>query len=306
MDFAVNILGCGSAVPTLRHQPSSQVVEHRDRLFMVDCGEGAQQQFRRMRLKFSRLNHIFLSHLHGDHFLGLPGLLSTLDLHEKGSAVTVYTFKEGAEAIGNMLRFVCGDKLTYDLRFEILHPRQSGIIYEDSSLSVSCFPLYHRVPTLGFMFREKPKPRHVRGDMLRFHGVPHYRVAEIREGADFVTPEGKVIANSLLTTEADPSMSYAYCSDTMFDPRVARAIEGVDTLYHEATYAESEAYLAEPRGHSTARQAGEIASLAGARRLILGHYSKRYVDEAPLVAEARETFAGEVIAANEGMKIQLL
>ncbi|MDE7388391.1 MAG: ribonuclease Z [Muribaculaceae bacterium] len=305
MTFSVNILGCGSAVPTLRHQPASQVIDHRDRLFMVDCGEGAQLQMRRMKLKFSRLNHIFLSHLHGDHFLGLPGLLSTMALHEKGSAVTVYTFREGAEIIGSMMRFICGDT-PFDLRFEILKPGQTGIIYEDNSLEVSCFPLYHRVPALGYLFREKPKLRHAVGDMIRFHDVPHYRVPEIREGADFVKPDGTVIPNSILTSAPDPIMSYAYCSDTMTDSRVARAIEGVDTLYHEATYAESEAALARPRGHSTARQAGEIATMAGARRLILGHFSTRYFSEERLVEEARQTFAGEVIAANEGMKIQLL
>lgn len=303
--FSVNILGCGSAVPTLRHQPASQVIDYRDRLFMVDCGEGAQLQMRRMKLKFSRLNHIFLSHLHGDHFLGLPGLLSTMALHEKGSAVTVYTFREGAELLGSMLRFICGDT-PFDLRFEILKPGQSGIIYEDNTLEVSCFPLYHRVPTLGYLFREKPKQRHVRGDMLRFHEVPHYRVPEIRAGADFVKPDGTVIANRLLTTDADPVMSYAYCSDTVFDPRVVRAVEGVDTLYHEATYADVDAPKARPRGHSTAREAGRAAAMAGAKRLILGHFSKRYFSEEMMVEEARQEFTGEVIAANEGMKIKLL
>ncbi len=226
-------------------------------------------------------------------------------LHEKGSAVTVYTFREGAELLGSMLCFICGDT-PFDIHFEILSPGQHGVIYEDSSLTVSCFPLYHRVPTLGYLFQEKPKPRHANGEMLRFHGVPHYRVADIRAGADYVTPDGRVIPNSVLTSDPDPAMSYAYCSDTMFDPRVARAIEGVDTLYHESTYAESEASLARPRGHSTARQAGELATMAGARRLILGHFSKRYFDEAPMVDEARQTFSGEVIAADEGMKIPLL
>ncbi|MDE5972922.1 MAG: ribonuclease Z [Muribaculaceae bacterium] len=305
MQFTVNVLGCGSAVPTLRHQPASQVIDHRDRLFMVDCGEGAQLQMRRMKLKFSRVNHIFLSHLHGDHFLGLPGLLSTMALHEKGSAVTVYTFKEGAEIIGSMLRFICGDT-PFDLRFRILTPGSREVIYEDQSLSVSCFPLYHRVPALGFIFREKPKPLTVNGDMVKFHQVPHYMIPSIRSGADFVSPDGTVVPNSHLTLPAPPAMSYAYCSDTMFDPRVAADVEGTDTIYHEATYGESEAHLARPRGHSTAAQAGTIARMAGARRLILGHFSKRYFDETPLVEQARAEFNGDVIAANEGMKINLL
>lgn len=272
---------------------------------MVDCGEGAQLQMRRMRLKFSRLNHIFLSHLHGDHFLGLPGLLSTMALHEKGSAVTVHTFREGAELLGSMMRFICGDT-PFELNFHILSPRQHGVIYEDDSLTVECFPLYHRVPTLGYIFREKPKPRHVRGDMIRFHGVPHYKVPEIKAGADFITPEGKTIANALLTSSPEPAMSYAYCSDTIFDPRVARAVAGVDTIYHEATYAEADAAKARPRGHSTAAQAGKTAAQAGARRLILGHFSKRYLTEEPMIHEAAQFFSGEITAADEGMKINLL
>lgn len=303
--FSVDILGCGSAVPTLRHQPASQVIDHRDRLFMVDCGEGAQLQMRRMRLKFSRLNHIFLSHLHGDHFLGLPGLLSTMALYDKGSAVTVYTFADGAEIIGSMLKFICGDT-PFDIKFRILTPGQTGVIYEDSSLTVETFPLYHRVPTQGFIFREKPKLRHIRPDMMEFHGVPHYRVNEIRAGADFIRADGTLVPNRLLTTDADPAMSYAYCSDTIFHPAVARAVAGVDTIYHEATYAEADAEKARPRGHSTAAEAGRIAAMAGAKRLILGHFSKRYLDESPLVAEARAEFPGTVIAANEGMKIDLL
>lgn len=272
---------------------------------MIDCGEGAQLQMRRMKLKFSRLNHIFLSHLHGDHFLGLPGLLSTMALHEKGSAVTVYTFREGAELLGSMLKFICGDT-PFDINFHILEPGQTGVIYEDNSLTVSCFPLYHRVPALGYLFQEKPKLRHANGEMIRFHRVPHYRVEEIRAGADFVRDDGVVIPNSVLTSDPEPVMSYAYCSDTVADRRVAEAVRGVNTLYHEATYGEAEAHLARPRGHSTARQAGEIAAMAGAKRLILGHFSKRYTDESHLVAEASQVFSGEVIAANEGMKIDLL
>ena len=304
MDFSLNILGCGSATPTARHLPSAQVVDHRSRLFMVDCGEGAQLQLRRMKLKMQRINHIFLSHLHGDHFLGLPGLLSTKALHEKGSAVTIHTFSEGAKLLQQMLGFLCGDT-PFDIRYNILTFGQTGTIYEDDALTVDTFPLYHRVPTQGYVFRERPKMRHVVGDMLAFHQVPHYRVTEIRAGADFVKPDGTVVPNAVLTTDATPAMSYAYCSDTMFDRRVAKAVEGVDTIYHESTYGDSEAHLARQRGHSTARQAAQIAAMTGARRLILGHYSKRYHTTDTLVAEAAEEFHGEIIAANEGMRIPL-
>lgn len=302
--FEVNILGCGSATPTLRHQPTSQVVNHRDRLFMIDCGEGAQLQMRRQRLKFSRLNHIFISHLHGDHCLGLTGLLSTLALHEKGSAVTLHLFAEGAEYFRRAVDFFCGDT-PYRINFDVIPHGCRGVIYEDDSLEVEAFPLYHRVPCSGFIFREKPKLRHIRPEMTRFFEVPVRELPAIRAGADYVMPDGRIVANERLTTPAEPALSYAFCSDTMFDERVARAVEGVDVLYHEATYDDSYAHNARPRGHSTAREAGRIARLAGVKRLVLGHFSKRYLSEDSLLREALEEFP-DVTVANEGMKIELL
>lgn len=271
---------------------------------MIDCGEGAQQAMRRYRIRFERLNHIFLSHLHGDHCFGLPGLLSTLALHEKGSAVTIHTFAEGADMLKRIMDFFCRDT-PYEINYDIIKPGQTDVIYEDSSLTVSTFPLYHRVPCTGFLFREKPKPRHLKGDMVRFYDVPVKQLADIKAGADFVTADGRVVPNGRLTTDADPVMSYAYCSDTMFDERVAKAIEGVDTVYHEATYDDEFADKARQRGHSTAREAARIAAMCGARRLIIGHFSKRYLSEDLLLAQAGEVFPN-VIAANEGLAIDLL
>ncbi len=305
MDFSVNILGCGSATPSLRHLPSAQVIEHRQRLFMVDCGEGAQLQIMRMRLKMNRLNHIFISHLHGDHFLGLPGLLSTMALHEKGHSVTVHTFERGAELIRSMIDFIIGDT-PFELNFNIIDPTKRQTLYEDKSLTISSFPLYHRVPAVGFLFQEKPKGRHINGEMVRFHEVPNYLMESLRRGEDFVKPDGTVIPNERLTFEASPSASYAYCTDTMFDRRLVASIRGVDTVFHDSTYGDAEAHLAAPRGHSTARQAGEIARRAGAKTLILGHFSKRYDDETDLARQAAEEFPdGQIIIANEGMKIEL-
>lgn len=302
--FQINILGCGSATPTARHQPSCQVIDFRDRLMMIDCGEGAQLQFRRMRLKFSRLNHIFISHLHGDHFLGLPGLLSTLALHDTGGTIVVHTFREGIDILRRIMGVFCRDT-PFDIVYDEIEPTR-GVIVDDKAFTVETFPLYHRVPAVGFMFREKPKPRHINGEMVRFHQVPVSQMQAIKAGADFVRPDGRVISNSILTTDAEPAVSYAYCSDTMFNRRVAEDIHGVDTLFHEATYLADNLPLAAPRGHSTAAQAGEIATLAGARRLVLGHYSQRYDDDAAFAAEAAGTFSGEMIAAREGMKIDLL
>lgn len=302
--FRINILGCGSASPSLRHLPTSQVIDHRDRLMMIDCGEGAQLAMRRQRLKFSRLGHIFISHLHGDHCFGVPGLLSTLALHEKGSAVTIHTFAEGADLLQRIMNYFCGDT-PYAIHYNIIKPGQSDIIYEDDALTVSTFPLYHRIPCTGYIFREKEKPRHINGEMARFHQVPLWRMAEIKAGADYTTPDGRIIPNSHLTTDPEPAMSYAFCSDTVFDKRVARAVEGVDTIYHEATYDDSCAQLARERGHSTAREAARIAAMAGARRLVLGHFSKRYTDETPMLQQALEEFP-DVTIAREGMKIDLL
>lgn len=301
--FQVNILGCGSATPSTRHLPSCQVIDFRDNLFMIDCGEGAQLTLRRMKMKFSRLNHIFISHLHGDHCFGLPGLLSTLALHDKGGTVTIHTFKDGAKVFGDMLKYFCRE-MPFDIRFNVIEPT-TAIIHEDDSMTVSTFPLYHRIPCVGFIFREKPKLRLLRGDMVKFFNIPIRELHGIKCGADFITPDGQVIANSRLTTPADPAMSYAYCSDTMFNRRVATSVKGVDVIYHEATYDDAFASKARERGHSTAREAGIIAREAGVSRLILGHFSKRYLSESEHLAQALEEFP-DVTIANEGMKIDLL
>lgn len=300
--FQLNILGCGSASPSLRHLPSCQVIDFRDRLMMIDCGEGAQLSMRRERLKFSRLNHIFISHLHGDHVLGLPGLLSTLSLHEIGGTITVHCFEEGAEILSKIMDFFCRER-SYKLVYDIVD-HNGGMVYEDDTLSVEAFPLYHRVPCVGYIFREKPKLRHINAEMVEFYKVPFWQRRALKEGADFVTAEGVVIENERLTHDAEPSVSYAYCSDTAFDMRVAEAVKGVDVIYHEATYDDSWAEKAHERGHSTAGEAAKIAAAAGAKLLILGHYSKSYNDESLHLADARKYFPN-VIAANEGMKIEL-
>lgn len=302
-NFQVNILGCGSATPSTRHMPACQVIDFRDRLFMIDCGEGAQLQMMKQHLKFSRLSHIFISHLHGDHFLGLPGLLSTLALHEKGGTLTIHTFAEGARILREIMAVFCRET-SFEICYNIITPERA-VIYEDHALTVETFPLYHRVPCVGFKFSEKPKPRHLRGDIIRFFNIPVSRLEDIRKGADYVTPDGAVITNDRLTMPADPAVSYAYCSDTMYNPAVADDVRGVDVLYHESTYADDFAEKAAPRGHSTAREAGRIAAAAGVGRLVLGHYSKAYDSDEPFLRDASEEFPN-VIAAREGLKIDLL
>ncbi|MDE6225750.1 MAG: ribonuclease Z [Muribaculaceae bacterium] len=300
--FEINILGCGSATPSLRHLPACQVLDFRDNLMMIDCGEGSQLQMRRMKLKFSRLNHIFISHLHGDHCLGLPGLLSTLSLHQRTGTVTVHMFQEGTDLFKPMIDFLCRDR-SYDLVFEPVD-HNGGIVFENDSIIVEAFPLYHRVPTVGYIFREKPKSRHLKGDMIKFYNVPVSLIPDLKDGKDIVLPDGRLVEARHVTTEPSPALSYAYCSDTMFDKRVANAIKGVDVVYHEATYLDNEAVKARERFHATASQAAEIAREAGAKMLILGHYSKMYFDEQGHLDEARPIFEN-TIAANEEMKIDI-
>lgn len=301
--FRINILGCGSATPSLRHLPSCQVIDFRDNLMMIDCGEGAQLSMRKMKLKFSRLNHIFISHLHGDHVLGLPGLLSTLSLHGKTGTVTIHTFKEGIELLKPLVDFLCHDP-SYELVWNEISPA-GGTILETPALTVSTFPLYHRVPAVGFLLRETPKPRHIKGDMVEFHQVPVSRIADIKAGADFVKPDGTIILNEMLTSPPDPSVSYAYCSDTTYNPLIAEAVRGVDLLYHEATYIDADSHKAHERGHATASEAARTALEAGARQLLLGHYSKSYTDESAHLAQAKAIFPN-TLAADEGMTIDLL
>lgn len=301
--FQIDILGCGSATPSVRHNPSGQIINFRDRLMMVDCGEGSQLAMRRMGIGFNRLEHIFISHLHGDHCLGLPGLLSTMALHDKGGRIRLTLPQDGLDRMRDIISLFCPDS-PFEIEYQGVG-NEPCTVADDHAMTVEAFQLKHRVPCLGYIFREKPKPRHLRGDMIRFFGIPIADLHAIKQGADWTAPDGRVIANERLTTAPDPSVSYAYCSDTMFSPAVAEAVKGVDVIYHEATYDDSLAEQARRRGHSTAREAGKIARMAGAKRLIIGHYSNRYTSTELLLRQAREEFEN-VTAADEGMKIDLL
>ena len=298
----LNILGCGSATMTPRHQPSCQVLNVRDNLTMIDCGEGAQLAVRRMKLKLMRLNHIFISHLHGDHWFGLPGLVSTMALLNRTNSLTIHTFKDGAELFSTWLDYFCRER-PFEVRFNIIDTHKR-LIWEDDAMTVTTFPLAHRVPAVGFLFREKPKLRHIIGDEVKRLGVPHYAMNSLRQGEDWVSPDGIVIPNEQLTTAADAAISYAYCSDTKFSKRVIKSVEGVDWLYHEATYDDSLRVKAHKRYHSTALEAATVAREAGVGQLILGHFSKRYLDDTPLLQEAQSVFPSTRLA-NEGLVIDL-
>lgn len=298
-DFNIHILGCGSALPTKRRAPSAQVVDSRGKLYMIDCGENTQARLREARLGFSRLTHVFISHLHGDHCFGLPGLLSTLGLLGRVGDLVVHGPRGIEEFLEPFFRlFFKG--MTYEVRIETVDPRERALVMEDHSTRVWSLPLKHRVPCCGYLFEEKPREAHIIREMIDFYHVPVKRIAEIKRGADFVTPEGVVVPNARLTRPADPPRRYAYCSDTAYAPAIIPWIEGVDLLYHEATFAEEDAARARETFHSTAREAAMIARDAGVKRLLIGHYSARYEDVTRLRDEARAIFP-ETYLSDEGM-----
>ena len=293
--FELHILGCGSALPTTRHFATSQVVNLRDKLFMIDCGEGAQMQLRKSRLKFSRLNHIFISHLHGDHCFGLMGLISTFGLLGRTAELHIHSPKGLEELLTPMLNFFC-HTLAYKVIFHEFDTRQTSVVYEDRSMTVTTIPLQHRIPCCGFLFAEKARPNHIIRDMVDFYKVPVYELNRIKNGSDYVTPEGEVIVNTRLTRPSDPPRKYAYCSDTIFRPEIVEQLSGVDLLFHEATFAESELARAKETYHTTAAQAARIALGAGVRQLVIGHFSARYEDENILLKEASAVFPNAILA----------
>lgn len=295
--FELHILGCGSALPTMRHLPTSQVLNIREKLFMIDCGEGTQLQFRRSRLSFSRLSHIFISHLHGDHCFGLIGLISTLGLLGRTGDLTIHAAPELEELLRPQLNFFCGE-LSYRVIIKPFDPSKNEVIYEDRSVKVSTIPLDHRMPCAGFLFEEAENDSRLNGDLIKFFQIPIKSLQSIKDGADYVMPDGTVIPNERLAKPRVPARKYAFCSDTAYREAIIPIIEGVDLLYHEATFLESEVARATKTRHSTARQAATIAAKANVKKLILGHYSSRYEDDEPFRAEAQDIFPN-VILANE-------
>ena len=300
-EFNINILGCGSALPTTRHLATSQIVDLRDKLYMIDCGEGTQVQMRRMRVRFGRLAHIFISHLHGDHCFGLPGLISTLGMLGRTGELVVHGPKEVETYLRPVMDLFCRG-MEFEVRSNPVDTRSHSLVMEDRSLSVYSIPLKHRIPTCGYLFAEKPKEAHIIREMTDFYQVPVRCMKDIKQGQDYVTPEGEVVPNSRLTRPAAPPKRYAFCSDTAYNRSIIPIIEGADLLYHEATFAECDLARAKETFHSTARQAAEIARDAHVKRLVIGHYSARYEDLSELHREAEAVFPGTILG-NEGTVI---
>ena len=269
---------------------------------MIDCGEGAQQQMQRMHLKFNRLRHIFLTHLHGDHILGLPGLLQTLSLTGFNGKLTLHTFKDGIRLIDRIRSFF-GYELGYELEYDVIEPAHA-LILDNDVITVESHPLNHRVECVGYIFREKTKPRHLKPEMLEFHKVPIAWRHRIKKGEDFIKPDGTVIPNSHLTSAPTPSVSYAHLTDTAYMPELAAVCKGVTCLLHDTTYGDDRTTQASERGHSTARQAAMLAREADAKMLLLSHFSSAYRDENVLLQQAKEVFP-ESKLSHEGLQINL-
>ena len=287
--FKVHILGCGSALPTLQHNASSQIVELREKLFMIDCGEGTQIQLRRSRIHFSKIIAVFISHLHGDHCFGLPGMISTFGMTGRTAPLHVYAPAAFEPILDQTLSFFC-QGLEFKVVFHAVDTTQNKVVYEDRSLTIETIPLQHRIDCCGYLFREKPILPHIRRDMIDFYNIPISQINNIKAGADWVTPEGEVIANSRLTTPAEPARSYAYCSDTRYIKTLHELVKGVSTLYHESTYSAEDAERARIYWHSTSQDAAKVARDASVGKLLLGHFSARYNNESQLLEEAKEIF----------------
>lgn len=303
MNFELNILGCGSAKPTTRHQPTSQILNVRGKFFMIDCGEGVQTQMQKMGLSMMNIGHIFISHNHGDHVFGLPGLVGTMDLLGRTAELHIH----GPLQVGDFIDFLLKTFYTdigYKLIFHPVDVHQHKLVYEDRSITVYSIPLQHRLPTCGYLFKEKPGLPHIRREMIDAFNIPVSQINNIKAGASWTTEDGTIIPHERLTTPAKPPRSYAYCSDTVYLPHLKDILHGVTLLYHEATYMHERALRAEQTRHTTALQAAMLARDAKVEQLCVGHFSASLKDENALLHEAQSVFPNTKLA-NEGLVVSI-
>jgi ribonuclease Z len=298
----LTILGCYAATPRTFTNPTSQILEIKNRLFLIDCGEGTQVQLRKNKIKFSKINHIFISHLHGDHFFGLIGLISTFMLLNRTTDLHIYGPKGIKEII--MLQLKLSNSWTsYGLYFHELESKESEVIFEDDKVLVKTIPLKHRIYTNGFLFQEKKDKRKLNVDAVQTYEIEECYFQNIKNGKDIVLDDGQVIENDKLTFDPVAPMSYAFCSDTAYDESIIPTINEVDVLYHESTFLESESALANKTMHSTAKEAAKIALKANVKTLVLGHYSTRYESIDKFKEEAISIFP-EILLANDGKSFE--
>lgn len=291
----LTILGCYAATPRTFTNPTSQVLEIRNRLFLIDCAEGTQVELRRNKIKFSKINHIFISHLHGDHFYGLVGLISSFTLLNRTADLHVYGPKGVKEIILLQLRYA-NSYTGFNLYFHELESQEPVVVYEDEKVIVSTIPLKHRVYTNGYLFREKIGDRRINPDAMKQYQISTAYFQNVKNGKDVTLDDGTIIPNLALTFEPIPPKSYAFCSDTVYTESYLDLIRNADAVYHESTFLESEAHLSERTMHCTAKQAATIALKANVKKLILGHYSTRYDNIERFREEAQEIFPNVELA----------
>jgi ribonuclease Z len=303
MGFSITILGCSSAIPTVDRNPSGQVINFKDRLYLIDCAEGTQLQLRRYMSRIQRLQAIFISHLHGDHFFGLVGLISTLNLLGRKKELHVYG-PEGLEEIVMLQLTYSQTQLMYPLFFHKTTPGVSEVICEEDDFEVLAFPLDHRIPTHGFVFREKRVLPKIRKEVVFSEAIPYTEYQRIKEGDDYIMEDGTILPHESLTIPAAPPRSYAYCSDTRYTETIIPFIKDVDLLYHETTFLKDLTEQADLKFHSTAEQAATIAKLADVKKLLIGHYSARYDEPEKLLDEALQVFK-ETYLSYDGLTINI-
>ncbi|MEL6924681.1 MAG: ribonuclease Z [Bacteroidota bacterium] len=294
MQFNLTILGCNAALPANGRHPSAHALNIHEHCFLIDCGEGTQMRMNSFGIRKSRIHHIFISHLHGDHIFGLIGLLTSMSLGGRESSLEIFSPPGLRQIIQIQLDLGAGH-LTYPLHFREINPEAHQLIFENKELEVYSLPLLHRVPTAGYLFREKRAPLNIRPEKISEHNIPFTAIPDIKAGADYHTPSGKCISNEELTLPPRLTRSFAYCSDTAYHEGLVPLIKGVDLLYHEATFANDKKEHAPITMHSTAQQAASIASQAAVGQLILGHYSSRYKDVNVLLNEAKAVFENTVL-----------
>lgn len=293
--FELLILGSSAATPTAKRNPTSQLLNIAERFFLIDCGEGTQMQLRRYKARFQSVNHIFISHLHGDHFLGLPGFIASMHLLGRQNELTIYGPKELEELIAIIHKF-SETQLNYPIKFVHTQTANKQLLFEDEKVEVYSVPLKHRIATTGFLFKEKPLPRNIDKYKLEKYNVSFAEIHKLKKGLDAVDNDGNVIKNEQLTIEGPKPRSYAFCSDTKYFEELAKNIEEVDLLYHESTFLESKTDRAAQTFHSTASQAAQMAVLARAGKLLLGHFSARYDNLDLFLEEARPIFSNTELA----------
>ena len=298
----LKILGCGSALPVGTRLPSAQLLEDNGRYFLIDCGEGTQLKIRENKISFNRITHIFISHLHGDHYFGLPGLLSTFQLLGRTAELHLFGPKELMDIL-NLQFKLSKTYLNYPLIFKAVEGTEKTLIWEDKFINVYSLPLNHRIQCSGYFFQELKKPNHLRIDMLEDYNIPHYLRGKIKEGADFTTENGEVIPHNKLTKPSENPISFAYCSDNRVSSKDLFNLKGVDYLYHETTFLHQDVDKAIKTFHSTAKEVAELAKKLAVKKLVIGHYSARYGNLKDFQIECQKEFEN-VIIGKEGLELR--